>query len=75
MMASAVSTASLAAQFERLSAGLAALHEQIKETHEDVRVLIAIMLRCERRGEELIIETHRAVAQFREFNELYESWA
>ena len=72
-MASSVSTGSPAAQLERLCAGLADLHQQIVETHEEVRGLIAIMLRCEQRGQALLAETRRAVAQLREFNKSHES--
>jgi hypothetical protein len=74
-MSSAISTASLAAQVERLSEGLETLHQQIIGTHEDMRALISIMLRCERRGEELLAETRWAVAQLREFNKSCEFWA
>lgn len=67
-MASSISAASLAAQLERLSHGLAELHEGVVATHDDVRALIEIMHRSERTADELLIDLREATAWLRQVN-------
>ena len=68
-MFSSISERSFAAQLQRLGNGLTDLHEQIVATHEDVRALISIMLRCDRRANDLVVEIREATARLRQFNE------
>lgn len=67
-MASSISAASLAAQLERLSGGLAELHEGIVAMREQVQCMIESMLRSERCACELLTEIRQGVAQLRQFN-------
>jgi hypothetical protein len=68
-MTAPISTGFVTAQLAQLSDRLSALHHDIVAMHEDVRCMIASMLRSERIANKLLAELAHASERLRRENE------